>query len=557
MSFPPIHQRLLDIRAEFLRVFSVDNHEEAAALSLKWTQLDTDLKAESLAGLLDDETVAMAHTVASEISILSDSLTKESASTHDIASELTKDVEDIFANLNLNDTTSEDSPSIPPASRSDPSLPPYIEPAYKWLLKHLHNPYPKKEVKEKIADETGSSLERISDWFVDVRRRMGWTALLREEYGRKRKDLIDAATRYYVHPNHKYPLPVDIQGRFAQMEAFAQDMYAAKLVPSALSNKLTAAVKELTPERQEKARLERMWKVQTQREAAKLGVYPSPPASGPSSPISDPGASTSRKRSYSESSDTDDDSLSKRSRTDDGAFTLPSPPYSTHSSPGPSSRKRRLSDAGAPSSSKRPRIVAPAPPPTPSDMAAVDNAGIFAPGQLLDIRLFNPAEYEFASDEPVQAQPVVQTTATMLPPASTLELDTVNIELPADTELPAELEYWLNLVSDDFSQPPAPISMYPTPAVYDEDLSLSFTDPFAGTYDSEYITPSFADSFGFEPLGFENSQLQPQVYSAFPDGKVAGELIAGLLGQPPQHQQPQQQHKIQNEYPLYQQPISC
>ena len=116
---------------------------------------------------------------------------------------------------------------------------------------------------------------------------------MREEFGRKRVDLIDAATRYYIHPNRKYPLPVYIHGKFVEMEAYAHDMYAAKFVPSALSNKLTAAVKDLTPELQEKARQERLRKVEAQREAAKLGVYPAPPASGSSSPISDPGASTS------------------------------------------------------------------------------------------------------------------------------------------------------------------------------------------------------------------------------------------------------------------------
>jgi hypothetical protein len=322
MSPPTIHQRLLDIESEFLRVLSADNHEAAVALSLKWAQLITDLRTASTGGFLDNDTVTLAHTTASQIAILSDFVISRESASAEIATELTRDFDDVeksLANLDLNDSTSEDTlPSIPHGSRPESSLPPYIEPAYKWLLKHLHNPYPKKEVKEKIADETGSSIERISDWFVDVRRRMGWNALLREEFGRKRVDLIDAATRFYLHPNRKYPLSPDIHGKFVQMEAFAQDMYAAKLVPSALSNKLTAAVKDLTPERQEEARLQRLRKAQAKRDVAKLGVYPSPPASGASSPVSDPGASTSysgRKRSRSEaSSDDDEDSLSKRFR---------------------------------------------------------------------------------------------------------------------------------------------------------------------------------------------------------------------------------------------------
>ncbi|KAJ7897031.1 hypothetical protein B0H14DRAFT_2557713 [Mycena olivaceomarginata] len=538
--------------------------------SLKWAQLDIDFKGASRAELLDDSTTALAHTVASDISILSHSLISRECASTEVSADLTKDVEDLFANLDLNDSASHPSLSIPHGSRSDPSLPPYIEPAYKWLLKHLHNPYPKKEVKERIADETGSSIERISDWFVDVRRRMGWNALLREEFGRKRVDLIDAATRFYLHPNRKYPLSPDIHGKFVQMEAFAQDMYAAKLVPSALSNKLTAAVKDLTPERQEEARLQRLRKAQAKRDVAKLGVYPSPPVSGASSPVSDPGASTSysgRKRSRSEaSSDDDEDSLSKRFRTD-GAFALPSPPSSSYSSP--AGRKRRLSDADAAPSSKRMRTNRAASDPIPvtvslsgtpdllADWFSSDQPGdtnLFQPDQLLDIKFFDPSEYDLSEEEAAApAQPVVETTTT-LPPT---ELDTVSFELP---EMSPDFEHLFNF--DDFALDQSftpysaapPLDMYTGPVVYE---APAFAEHFTG-FDAGYLTPqsALADpshnnaGFDFDPVlaGFET----PLVYSALPDGKAAGRMISGLLEQ----QQQQHQRKNQTEYGVYQ-PISC
>ncbi|KAF7347676.1 Homeodomain 1 [Mycena venus] len=406
MSSPTIHQRLLDIRGEFLGVFTTDNHDAAAALSLKWAH-----------------TVTLAHTLASEIAILSGSLISIRTGSTDIATELTKDLENVFDDLDLEGQTtpaSDDDSSIP-HMRPDPSLPPYIEPAYKWLLKHLHNPYPKKEIKEKIADQTGSSIERISDWFVDVRRRMGWTILLREEFGRKRVDLIDAARRYYIHPNRRYPLPAYIHGKFVEMEAFAHDMYAAKFVPSALSNKLTAAVKDLTPELQEKARQERLKKAQADKEAAKLGIYPSPPASGASSPISDPGASTSyagHKRSHSESSD-DDYSANKRSRTD-GASTLPSPSLLWLLR----ARTNRAASDPIPVT-----VTLTGTPDILADWFSSDrgDTNLFEPGQLLDIKFFDPSEFDLAEEEPpAPVQPVVKAT---LPPTS--EPETLTFELPA------------------------------------------------------------------------------------------------------------------------------
>ncbi|KAJ7925966.1 C-terminal domain of homeodomain 1-domain-containing protein [Mycena leptocephala] len=443
-----IRQRLLTIESQFLSVLPMDNLDHANSFAQKWAELDVDVKAALNTNNLDQDTINLAHNVASKVAIFADVFLALGRDSENISTALVNQLETVFDDLTI-DGHIVDTPSpghiFPPSTsnvttRTDPSLPPYIEPAYKWLLKHLHNPYPKKEIKERIADETGSSMERISDWFVDVRRRMGWTRLLREEFGRKRVDLIDAATRYYVHPNRKYPLPTDIHGRFVEMEAFAREMYAAKFVPSALSNKLTAAVKEITPELQEKARLERRQKLQAEREAAKLGFYPSPAPSGSSSPISDPGASTSfagRKRSSSEVSDADD-SFTKRSRTDD--FGLPSPPLSGYSSP--ATRKRRLSDADGPGA-KRPRnraTSAPIPvsvtltgtPDILADWFSSDREGdtnLFEPGQLLDIKFFDPSEYNFPEEEaPAPVEPVVKTTT--LPP--TFEPDTVTFEVPAE-----------------------------------------------------------------------------------------------------------------------------
>jgi len=290
--------------------------------------------------------------------------------------------------------------------------------------------------------------------------------------------------------------------------------------------------------------------LEAQREAAKL---PSPPASRASSPISDPGASTSyagRKRSYSEASD-DDRSVSKRSRTDD-AFALPSPPYSRHSSP--TGRKRRLSDADAPGA-KRPRTNRAASDPIPvtvtltgtpeilADWYLEGDTNLFDPGQLLDIKFFDPSEFDLPEEEvPVPTQPV----KSAAPP--TTEPDNLSFDLPADMLHLFNFDQF----SDGFVQPlPAhldqsivsytPTDLYPAPVVYEP---ASFIEPFNGGYDHGYITQqSVAESFGFAPAASFNN---PPIYSAFPDGKASGHLIDGLL---------EQQHKIQNESALYQ-PIS-
>ncbi|KAF8216030.1 C-terminal domain of homeodomain 1-domain-containing protein [Mycena galopus ATCC 62051] len=577
MASLSIHQRLLDIERDL-----AESPHVTPIFEQKWGQLCDDIESATHAGILDEDTKALTYHVASRVAIAAELEDQLNASRITVSTNLANRLESLELEALARDdahTSSEselDSTPAAPSMRQDPSLPPYIEPAYKWLLKHLYDPYPKKAIKEKIADETGSSIERISDWFVDVRRRMGWTTLLREDFGRKRVDLIDAAKRYFLGTNDKHPLPVDIHGKFVQMEAFAHDMYAAKFVPSALSNKLTAAVKDLTPELQEKARLERLQKLQAQREAAKLGVYPSPAPSGASSPTSDAG----RKRSYSEASDDDDLLRSKRSRNDDGAFALPSPPYSSHSSP--TTRKRRLSDTGAPSA-KRPRttttrivsdpivVTLSGTPDILADWFSSDSQGdtsLFEPGQLLDIKFFDPAEFNLAAaedEEPEQAaavQPVIQTT--MLPSTS----NTVDFSIPAD----AGLDYWFNTTFLDGSvqQPPTqlddsdistisypPLEPYLGPSIWQSEPQ-ALLNPFTGTYDSNinYIShQNFAEPLSFESYNNDNygsHNQSPQVYShSLTDGKTAGNFIAGILGQ-----QQQQQHEIQNDYTAYQQPLS-
>ncbi|KAJ7207381.1 C-terminal domain of homeodomain 1-domain-containing protein [Mycena haematopus] len=534
---------LLDIEKDLFGFISGETLAEGSAFVHKWAQLRADIESATEAGTLDADTAVLTYHVASKVSV---SVNHLQGALHGLNLDEPAIEPSASSESETDSTPIPDSPSI----RSDPSLPPYIEPAYKWLRKHLHNPYPKKVIKEKIADETGSSLERISDWFVKVRRRMGWTTLLGEDFGHKRVDLVAAAERHFLGTNPKYPLPVDIQGKFVQMEAFAHDMYAAKFVPSALSNKLMAAVKDLTPELQQKARLERLQKLQAQREAAKRAAYPSPAPSGASSPTSDAG----RKRTYSEASDEDNTSTNKRSRTDNDAFALPSPPYSSHSSP--NTRKRRLSDAGAPTS-KRPRtnnriasdpivVTLSGTPDILADWFSSDAPGdtnLFEPGQLLDIKFFDPAELDLTVEEeqaPAPVQPIVQTTT--LSTSDSLTFD-----------IPAELAQLINLdnfpegfiqqepVPLDQSSSSFPLDLYLNPGVWQPELQ-PLVDPFAGNYDSGFITQGYT-----EPFGFETYDPQPLGYSAFPDGKASGHLIAGLL-----EQQTAQQYKNQNDYPLYQ-----
>ncbi|KAJ7603304.1 C-terminal domain of homeodomain 1-domain-containing protein [Roridomyces roridus] len=487
MSIADLAAQLSGLEVEFLDVLSTNDLAATSAFARKWTELHAAL--ETHADSLDEVTKSTAHTLASKINILSDLFLSMEIKVVELEAEL--DSLDLDApNPPPRDPTPK-SPSPTPQSlpsRPDSSYPPYIEPCYKWLLGHLWNPYPKKAVKQKIADETGSSLDRISEWFVDARRRMGWTQLLREEFNRKRADMVHAAECYFVRPDPENPLLPIVDAKFAEIQAYAEDMYAAKFIPSALSNKLSAAVKDLTPELQAKAREEKWKRLQAQREAAKLGIYPSPATSGPSSPVE----GASRKRTASDA--LDDFSSNKRSRNDDGATSLPSPPYSGPSSP--TSRKRRLSDADE-SDAKRVRVRATSDtaalsvtlsgtPDILADWFSTNNTGdtdLFKPGQLLDIKLFDPSDLEF--DEP----PSPQSTALATPP-ETFDVTSFEIEnfdfTSLDALLPAQQQ---SLLPDTL-----PFPLLPEPAIFDSSSNYGDNFNFATgyTFDNNYLSDIFS-----------------------------------------------------------------
>ncbi|KAJ7225323.1 hypothetical protein GGX14DRAFT_638117 [Mycena pura] len=514
MSLESIRERLILIESQFLGPIALDSDAIISFIE-KWAQLEKDLEVASRGGLLDRDTATMAYAVAHNITSVSDGVLL----TETMGQNATEELVEMLERIDLDPQTARAEPrgrSQPQAQKSvtpraDSSLPLYIEPAYRWLLKHLHNPYPSKSIKEKIANATSATtVEQVSAWFVDVRRRMGWTRLLKDEFGKKRTDMVDAARRYFVRAEAARPLSPAVQVRFGEIEAFAQAMYAAKLLP--------AKADKLTPEQQEKARRERL------RKAKAAKAYPSPAPSGASSPVSESGASLAgRKRSSSEASSDSEDDVRKRSRVGDSP---PTPPDSARPSPSPPSRKRRLSESEAQSAPKRPRFRNASAPVAAATVTLSDDpdflsdwfatasesdADLFNSPDLLDITLFDQAAFEhFEEESPVASPPE---KAVALPPPDTLTFD-----IPGDSP---ELQQLLESFSPELFQydPLVSDTFLGEPGVYNP--SDLFFDPqqFSGyNYDHEFITrESAADA----------------VYTTFSDEKASNLYTTGLFEEHP------------------------
>ncbi|KAF7307081.1 Homeodomain transcriptional factor [Mycena indigotica] len=352
-----IRDRLLSSQSQFFEAISADDSNALASFHTTWESIFVDFEAALAEGTIDADTMTLAATLAERITTLSSHLIESASAEQDAVEELGN----LIQNLDLNpeptpstsSSTSPTSPSPPPIlptpkprrgrasvpRPSAPSLPPHIEPAYKWLLQHLYKPYPSSATITKIHAAACAASPNplhqpteaaIRSWFGSARRKMRWNHHLRSHLFRGDKRAMLKAARAYFgvvqgtphiikkeedtdDDNDGLALKPNVKGAFVEIEALAKEMYAAQLKPSDLVGRLGSAVKGWSPDLDAQARRDKL---------------------------------AGKRRSTSP--DYDDDLARKRPRNDDDELT----PAGS-----PNSRKRRLSESDASGGiSKRPCV---------------------------------------------------------------------------------------------------------------------------------------------------------------------------------------------------------
>ncbi|KAF4604955.1 hypothetical protein EYR40_003738 [Pleurotus pulmonarius] len=210
-----------------------------------WSTLVTSLSAQPL----DSTTTHLAHTTASRVADLAASLIEYHTEANIIQSRFLSDLDTVFAQLSITDAT--EAVAIAPfyPQRQSSATPQYIAPAYKWLLKNICNPYPSKETKELISRGTGTSLQNIDAWFLNARRRIGWTTISKKYFSGSKVDTVAAAFRALsieVSDEDRTPLPANIRMSFVEMENTAKELYSEKFTKSELAGTLDRIVKDMT-----------------------------------------------------------------------------------------------------------------------------------------------------------------------------------------------------------------------------------------------------------------------------------------------------------------------
>ncbi|KAI5982714.1 hypothetical protein EDD15DRAFT_2320551 [Pisolithus albus] len=216
-----IRQRLLDAEEGLFSALT----DETLLLPFHstWSQLEIDLSDMKAQGVLTEDTLALAHAVASRISTVVQCYLDIQREQESLRAGLLSSGKEILAAL-----------SQTPISSTEDSCVPFFVPASRWLLEHIHNPYPSPQFKASLAETCNCSQNSVNSWFIGARRRIGWTSLCRERFRSCRADAIDAAYRALVRPDPARPLPAAVIEAFSVVKANADDLYSFTKNPTAI-----------------------------------------------------------------------------------------------------------------------------------------------------------------------------------------------------------------------------------------------------------------------------------------------------------------------------------
>ncbi|KAI6012478.1 hypothetical protein F5J12DRAFT_818242 [Pisolithus orientalis] len=215
-----IHQRLIDAEGELLSALSDENL--LLPFHSTWSKLQVDISDMKSQGGLREDTLALAHAVASRISTVSQCYLDLQQKQEFLRTRFANNGKEFLAHLSHAPKSS--------ASSTQPNeerCTPFIATTSKWLLEHIHNPYPSPQFKASVAEGCGCSQNSVNSWFIGARRRTGWTSLCRDQFRNCRADTVDAAYRALVRPDPARPLPSAIIKAFAAIKSNAEGLYSA------------------------------------------------------------------------------------------------------------------------------------------------------------------------------------------------------------------------------------------------------------------------------------------------------------------------------------------
>ncbi|KAI6109345.1 hypothetical protein EV401DRAFT_364642 [Pisolithus croceorrhizus] len=213
-----VRQRLIDAEGSLLSALS--DESLLPPFHSMWSKLEVDISDMKGQGILTEDTLGLAHAVASRISTVLQcylEVRHERNVTGFVSSGKEGSVGLCQASMSRASL----------AQSADERYFPFIATTSKWLLEHIHNPYPSPQFKASVAEACGCSQNSVNSWFIGARRSIGWTSLCREQFRSCRADAADAAYRALVRPDPARPLPAAVIEAFLVVKMNAEGLYSS------------------------------------------------------------------------------------------------------------------------------------------------------------------------------------------------------------------------------------------------------------------------------------------------------------------------------------------
>lgn len=143
---------------------------------------------------------------------------------------------ELFASANTSTPT--------PSTHESTDTPHHISLSLKWLLDNIHEPFLTYEARSRIAKQSGVSEKTLSDWFVNARRKIGWTSIQKKFFNKSRAFTIDCARSVFLGEPSKGEIRSEVADAFRQMKKTAEALFKEKCEPSINSKELEELVAE-------------------------------------------------------------------------------------------------------------------------------------------------------------------------------------------------------------------------------------------------------------------------------------------------------------------------
>lgn len=239
----------LDLEKDFFKSLS-QGPEQAGAFADRLARFEQLAQTEFRQPSFDyDHAIAIAHSVAANIQAVAESFIEAHKKADKLTDELLIDVADAFRSLSIgvdftipsfsNDTNVYDdrlSASVD-TDHDNSRNSDYQTRAAQWLLKHLHSPYPNPATRKRLAQQSNISLRAVNDWFTHIRRRIGWSSIVKGLFHGEKQLAVDGA-RSVLLEGVEQGFSDEVVKAFKDVKLKAERVLEGKLKESSLAKRL-------------------------------------------------------------------------------------------------------------------------------------------------------------------------------------------------------------------------------------------------------------------------------------------------------------------------------